>query len=78
MPLFQACPDQKLNLSRSETVQIRVVHCTIYFDDINTFFHVDLSGKVRCVTNWEILCQTLCQASLRGGCVEIGGETDNI
>ena len=28
MLLFQACPDQKLSLSRSETVQIRVVHCT--------------------------------------------------
>ena len=28
MPLIQACPDQKLSLSRSETVQIRVVHCT--------------------------------------------------
>ena len=28
MPLFQACPDQKLSLSRSETVQIRAVHCT--------------------------------------------------
>ena len=28
MPLFQACPDQKLILSRSKTVQIRVLHCT--------------------------------------------------
>ena len=29
MPLFQACPEQKLSLSRSETVQIRVVHCNL-------------------------------------------------
>ena len=28
MLLFQACPDQKLSLSRSDTVQIRVVHCS--------------------------------------------------
>ena len=30
MALFQACPDQKLSLSRSETVQIRVVHCNSF------------------------------------------------
>ena len=28
LPLFQACPDQKLSLSRSEAVQFWVIHCT--------------------------------------------------
>ena len=37
MPLFQACPDQKLRQSRSETFQIRVVHCTSY---CSSFVHL--------------------------------------
>ena len=46
IPLFQACPDQKLSLSRSETVQIRVVHCIISYhrhSNINDNYKVDWS-----------------------------------
>ena len=40
MPLFQACPDLKLSLSRSETVKIRVIHCTVI-----VYSAIDTEGK---------------------------------
>ena len=46
IPLFQACPDQKLSLSRSETVQIRVVHCTFIFKVFFLFFFINLNNNL--------------------------------
>ena len=69
MPLFQACPDQKLSLSRSELVLIRVAHCTCCDLQVHTIgdWTADFYGK-----HWESDQNVVTAQLLRFGICSMG------